>query len=67
MNNGSEVTVDGIESRFGVNYLSHFLITHYFLPNLIKAGNPKEKSRIVNVSSCVQYFGEIYFEDINMK
>lgn len=44
-----EVTGDGFEKTFQVNYLAHFLLTLLILDLLEKA----EKSRVVNVSSMV--------------
>lgn len=57
---------DGFESQFSTNYLGHFLLTHFLLPQL-KAGGAADalKARIVNVSSCAHLVGEINFEDIN--
>jgi len=45
-----EVSKDGYELRFAVNYLSHFLLTHLLVPELKMAA----PSRIVNVSSIGQ-------------
>lgn len=62
-------TVDGFEGQWGVNYLSHFLLTILLLP-LLKAGsakNSEQSSRIVNVSSCAHLLGKINFKDINNK
>ena len=53
-----EISRDGIEMRFQVNYLSHFLLTHRLLP-MLKAAVP---SRIINVSSIGQH--PIDFEDV---
>jgi NAD(P)-dependent dehydrogenase (short-subunit alcohol dehydrogenase family) len=53
-----EVSRDGHELRFAVNYLSGFLLTHLLLPTL-RDGAP---ARIVNVSSAGQY--PIDFEDV---
>ena len=52
------VTEDGLELRFQVNHLSHFLLTRMFLPRL-RANAP---SRIVNVSSGAQQ--AIDFDDV---
>lgn len=57
-NNRREISRDGHELRFAVNYLSHFLLTYSLLP-IIKAAAP---SRIVNVSSVGQH--PIDFDDI---
>jgi NAD(P)-dependent dehydrogenase (short-subunit alcohol dehydrogenase family) len=53
-----EVSRDGYELRFAVNYLSGFLLTHLLLPAL-RRGAP---ARIVNVSSAGQY--PIDFDDV---
>lgn len=45
-----EVSVDGYELRFAVNYLAPFLLTHLLLPTLRRSA----PSRIVNVSSLGQ-------------
>jgi NAD(P)-dependent dehydrogenase (short-subunit alcohol dehydrogenase family) len=55
-----ELSRDGFELRFAVNYLSGYLLTHLLLP-LLKNGAP---ARIVNVSSLGQE--AIDFEDVMM-
>lgn len=57
------LTVDGIETTFQVNYLSHFLLTNLFLPILKKSA----PSRIVNVSSVAHYGGHLNFDDLQME
>jgi NAD(P)-dependent dehydrogenase (short-subunit alcohol dehydrogenase family) len=53
-----EVSRDGYELRFAVNYLSGFLLTHLLLPTLKKS----VPTRIVNVASAGQY--PIDFDDV---
>src|SRR5262249_49807156 len=53
-----EISRDGYELRFAVNYLSGFLLTHLLLPTL-RGSAP---ARIVNVSSAGQY--PIDFDDV---
>jgi NAD(P)-dependent dehydrogenase (short-subunit alcohol dehydrogenase family) len=53
-----ELSRDGHELRFAVNYLSGFLLTHMLLPTLRRSA----PARIVNVSSAGQY--PIDFEDV---
>ena len=55
---GRQVSADGHELRFAVNYLAGFLLTHLLLP-LVKASAP---ARIVNVSSAGQQ--AIDFDDV---
>src|SRR3989441_2550435 len=55
-----DVTPDGLERQFEVNYLSGFLLTHLFL-DLLKESAP---SRIVNVSSSAHLGGTIRFDDL---
>ncbi|XP_029048293.1 dehydrogenase/reductase SDR family member on chromosome X-like [Osmia bicornis bicornis] len=60
-------TVEGFEQQWGVNYLSHFLLTALLLPLLKAGGLPQQSSRIVNVTSCAHLLGKINFSDINSK
>ncbi|HVU09690.1 MAG TPA: SDR family NAD(P)-dependent oxidoreductase [Phototrophicaceae bacterium] len=56
-----ELSADGYELTFAVNYLAHYLLTDLLLPNL-RAAAP---SRIINVSSAGQYpldFDNLMFE-----
>ncbi len=55
---GRQVSADGHELRFAVNYLAGFLLTHLLIP-LLKAAAP---SRIVNVASAGQK--ALDFDDI---
>src|SRR5437870_13023389 len=54
------VTADGLEQTFEVNYLSGFLLTHLLL-DLLKKSSP---SRIVTVSSNAHSGGTIHFDDL---
>jgi len=63
-----EVTVDGLESHFQVNYLSHFLLINLLLPRLGEtAEDSGEFGRIVNVSSSAQYDGKVEFGDLELR
>ncbi len=53
-----ELSADGFELRFAVNYLSGFLLTRLMLPMLVS----RQSSRIVNVSSAGQQ--PIDFSDV---
>src|SRR5881296_335263 len=55
-----EVTPDGLERTFEVNYLSGFLLTHLLLDLLTKSA----PSRIVNVSSSAHSGSTIHFDDL---
>jgi len=55
-----EVSADGLELRFQVNYLSHFLLTRELMP-LLRAGAP---ARVVSVSSGAESGGTIPFDDL---
>lgn len=54
-----EVSEDGYELTFAVNYLAHYYLTTYLLP-LLKKSSP---SRIVNVSSDIHKFFKIKMRD----
>ncbi|KAB0351081.1 hypothetical protein FD754_015938 [Muntiacus muntjak] len=54
-------TEDGFEMQFDVNHLGHFLLTSLLL-GLLKSSAP---SRIVVVSSKLDKYGDINFEDLN--
>ena len=56
-----EVSRDGYELRFAVNYLAPFLLTHLLLPLLHRSA----PSRIVNVASAAQH--PIDFNDVMLK
>lgn len=56
------LTVEGLESTFAVNHVSHFLLTNLLLPTL-RASAP---SRIVNVSSEANQAGTIDFADLTL-
>tara|TARA_B100000965_G_scaffold223005_1_gene186625 strand:+ start:2573 stop:3478 length:906 start_codon:yes stop_codon:yes gene_type:complete len=54
------LTKQSFEIQFGVNHLAHMLLTLELLPML----NEKTNSRVVTVTSGVQYFGKIQWEDL---
>jgi len=55
-----ELTVDGIERTFAVNYLAYFMLANLLLPALRAAGN----ARIVNVSSAAHGGGRLEFDNL---
>ncbi len=55
-------TVDGYEMQFGVNHLSHFLLTNLLLDRIKEAPS----ARIVNLSSMGHKWGKINFDDLNL-
>ena len=59
--NGREVSSDGHELRFAVNYLAGFLLTHLLLPRIINSA----PARIINVSSLAQT--PIDFDDVMLE
>jgi NAD(P)-dependent dehydrogenase (short-subunit alcohol dehydrogenase family) len=58
-----EMSADGHELRFQVNYLSHLLLTRELMP-LLRAGAP---SRVVGVSSGAESGGTIDFDDVMLE
>ncbi len=55
-----ELTVDGIERTFAVNYLAYFMLANLLLPGLRAAGS----ARIVNVSSGAHQRGRLDFDNL---
>ena len=53
-------TKQGFEIQFGVNHLAHMFLTLELLPLL----EEQNDSRVVTVTSGVQYFGKIKWDDI---
>ena len=53
-------TKQDFEIQFGVNHLAHMLLTLELLPML----KEKNNSRVVTVTSGVQYFGKIQWDDL---
>ncbi len=60
-----ELTAEGVESNFAINYLSRFALTERLLPLLETAGRSDEAARIVIVSGAAQN-GTIHFDDVNL-
>ncbi len=56
-----QVTAQGFELQFGVNFLGHFLLTRLLLPTLMDAPAP----RVVQVASVAHRQGRIDFEDLH--
>ena len=50
-----QLTQDGFEQQFGVNYLGHFLLTHKLIPVLEQA----PKARIIHLASIAHWAGSI--------
>ena len=55
-----EVTADGIERTFAVNYLAYFMLSNLLLPALLAAA----PSRIVNVASAAHERGKLDFGNL---
>jgi NAD(P)-dependent dehydrogenase (short-subunit alcohol dehydrogenase family) len=58
--NRRELTVDGIERTFAVNYLAYFMLANLLLPALRAAG----RARIINVSSDAHARGKLEFDNL---
>lgn len=55
-----ELTVDGIERTFAVNYLAYFMLANLLLPGLRAA----KSARIINVASGAHASGKIEFDNL---
>src|SRR6266566_3606164 len=60
-----ELTAEGVESNFAINYLARFALTGRLLPLLEAASRLGEAARIVLVSGAAQN-GAIHFDDVNL-
>jgi len=60
-----QLTAEGIESTFALNYLSRFALTQRLLPLLESAGRSNQSARVVLLSGAAQQ-GKIYFDDVNL-
>ncbi len=56
-------TAQGFETQFGVNYLSHFVLTG----SLLEALRSRPHPRVVSLSSLAHRMGKINFEDLQSK
>lgn len=60
-----ELTPEGVESNFAVNFLSRFALTLRLLPALETAGQPGEAARIVIIGGAARN-GRVHFDDVNL-
>ena len=60
-----ELTDEGIESNFAINYLSRFGLTKRLLPLMKAVGQTNDAARIVIISGATKN-GTIYFDDVNL-
>lgn len=60
-----ELTEEGVESNFAINYLSRFVITQRLLPLMKVAGRRGDAARIVLISGAATN-GIIYFDDVRL-
>ena len=59
-NNTRQLTTDGYEQMFGVNFLAHLLLTHELYP-LLLAGSA---ARIINTGSVSHKMGQLDLDDL---
>ncbi len=57
-----ELTADGHEKTFQVNYLAHFLLTHSLLDILVRSG-----ASVINTTSLSHYLGNPKMHDLNLE
>jgi NAD(P)-dependent dehydrogenase (short-subunit alcohol dehydrogenase family) len=60
-----ELTAEGIERNFAINYLSRFELTRQLLPLLAAGSHLNRATRIVIVSGAAQG-GKVHFDDVNL-
>ncbi|XP_023229739.1 dehydrogenase/reductase SDR family member on chromosome X-like [Centruroides sculpturatus] len=59
-----EITENGYEKHFAVNYLGHCLLTKLLFKKLKASGSEEKFARIISVSSSCHFVGKINFDDI---
>lgn len=59
------LTVDGHESQWQTNHLSHFLLTLLLLPRLRLAASAASPARVISVSSSAHAIHSVNFDDLN--
>lgn len=60
-----EITDEGIESNFAINYLGRFVLTRRLLPLLEVGARRHQAARIVLIGGAAQH-GTIHFDDVNL-
>jgi NAD(P)-dependent dehydrogenase (short-subunit alcohol dehydrogenase family) len=58
--------VDGFETQFGTNHLSHFLLFNLLKPALLASSTPEFSSRVIILSSIAHRSAEVNFDDLNL-
>lgn len=58
-------TKDGLETQFGVNHLSHFLLFQLLKDSLISSSSPEFPSRVISMASCAHRSGPVRVSDYN--
>ena len=62
-----EVTKDGFESQFQVNYLSHFLLFQRLKPTLLSSATANFPSRVINVASSGHLKSPVHLDDLQLE
>ena len=60
-----ELTDDGVESNFAINYLSRFALTSRLLPLLETSSRPEEGVRVLMIGGAARG-GKIHYDDVNL-
>src|SRR5262245_375588 len=60
-----ELTREGIESNFAINYLSRFTLSTGLLPLLGRSATRDHRSRILIISGAAKN-GTVHFDDVNL-
>ncbi len=62
-----EVTGDGYEKQFQLSHLGPFLLMNLLLPKMRGSVGGERTVKIINVTSALQYYGKIDFDNLNGK
>ena len=63
INLNKEITEDGLERTFAVNFFGPFLLTHLLIDPLQRA----KQGRIININSDAHYHGRLKLNDLNFE
>ncbi|KAI9725629.1 MAG: hypothetical protein M1828_002914 [Chrysothrix sp. TS-e1954] len=59
-------TIDGLETHFQTNHLSHFLLFQLLKETMLASSTPHSSSRVISISSSGHKASKIHFDNLNL-